>query len=262
MDDLYRRQSLHIDALLANFERELNSVLYSALARTQARLQAGLSITDGRIDRTAKNSRFMRRVDSILIEEMDRSGYGLLVDELVAQFPGQLPFFNEIVARLSESMRKPLTVQFGKQDIAVFQAQGELAADGLAAVIEAAAARTKQRIMMSVGGLQFKDLVTTLADSFGRSIPEAVGLAETAQATYYRVIADRGYRIIEADNPGLKVRYKYEGPKDKLTRPFCRKIVNKSFTRAQIDRMDNGQLDNVFLTAGGYRCRHNFVISL
>lgn len=261
MDDIFRRHSEKIDSLLSVFERELQSILYSALARTQARLQAGLGITDGRIDRTAKNSRFMRRVDSILLEEMERGGFGLLVDDLVAQFPGQLPFFNEIVARLSDAMQKPLVVQFGKPDLAVFQAQGELASDGLAAVLESAAARTKQKALLSVGGLPFRDLVTQMSDSFGRAMPEAVGLAETATSSYYRTIADRGFRLIEKDT-GIKLKYKYEGPKDKLTRPFCKKIVGKTFTRPQIDRMDNGQIGNVFISAGGWRCRHQWMVAL
>ena len=48
----------------------------------------------------------------------------------------------------------------------------------------------------------------------------------------------------------------YAGPDDPLVRPFCAGIVGQTFTRAQIDTMENGQLNNVFLTGGGYNCRH------
>lgn len=48
----------------------------------------------------------------------------------------------------------------------------------------------------------------------------------------------------------------YAGPDDDVTRPFCQEHVGEVYTRAQIDDMDNGQLDNVFLTGGGYNCRH------
>ena len=51
----------------------------------------------------------------------------------------------------------------------------------------------------------------------------------------------------------------YAGPADQKTRPFCRFRVGKVFTRAAIDNMDNGQIDNVFLTGGGYNCRHTFL---
>jgi hypothetical protein len=49
----------------------------------------------------------------------------------------------------------------------------------------------------------------------------------------------------------------YMGPADKKTRPFCREHVGKVYTRAEIDELDNGQIDNVFLTGGGFNCRHS-----
>jgi hypothetical protein len=51
----------------------------------------------------------------------------------------------------------------------------------------------------------------------------------------------------------------YAGPADKKTRPFCRLHVGKVFRRSDIDKLDNGQIDNVFLTGGGYNCRHTFL---
>lgn len=50
--------------------------------------------------------------------------------------------------------------------------------------------------------------------------------------------------------------YWYSGPADGLVRPFCREHLGKVYTKAEIDALDNGQLGNVFLTAGGYNCRH------
>ncbi len=51
----------------------------------------------------------------------------------------------------------------------------------------------------------------------------------------------------------------YMGPDDEKTRPFCRAHVGKVYSRSEIDKMDNGQIDNVFLTGGGYNCRHSFI---
>jgi hypothetical protein len=51
----------------------------------------------------------------------------------------------------------------------------------------------------------------------------------------------------------------YMGPADKKTRPFCREHVGKVYTRAEINELDNGQIDNVFLTCGGFNCRHMLV---
>lgn len=48
----------------------------------------------------------------------------------------------------------------------------------------------------------------------------------------------------------------YTGPRDDKMRPFCRKHEDKIYSRDEIEELDNGQIENVFLTGGGYRCRH------
>lgn len=58
----------------------------------------------------------------------------------------------------------------------------------------------------------------------------------------------------EADEP-----FAYMGPVDEKTRPFCMERVGKVYTRAQIDAMDNGQIPGVFLAAGGWNCRHQWL---
>jgi len=50
--------------------------------------------------------------------------------------------------------------------------------------------------------------------------------------------------------------YVYVGPVDAVVRPFCLQHVGRVYTRAEIDALDNGQLPNVFVTGGGYNCRH------
>lgn len=262
--DIQRQHDRYIDSLIANFQRELDSIVAGAMARTQARLQGVLGVTNGRVDRTAGNSRALRALDRIIREELDRGGFQYLLDELVVQFPGQLPYFKEVLDTLSASMDTPLPpVDFGPRDLQVLGAQAAVARDGLEAVMEGLAARVKNRVMLSVGGSSFSELVTTLAESMTRGLPEVVGLAETATSTYYRVIADRGYQVIEAESPG-RLKYKFYGPYDSLTRPFCKRLLSsgKSYTRVEIDHMSNGQIPNVFISGGGWRCRHQWVLSV
>lgn len=55
-------------------------------------------------------------------------------------------------------------------------------------------------------------------------------------------------------------RYTYMGaPVDKVMRPFCRERYMKTYTRAEIDAMDNGQGLSVWESGGGWRCRHQWV---
>ncbi len=254
-----------VDSLLQNFQSELSGILAAAQARTVAQLREQLTTEDGKIIRSVKNAKALRKFDQLFLDNLDRAGYQHLLNELVNQFPGQLQYFQDTLNVISEGMKNPLpTVKFGPRDLQVFTDQGLSAKDSLQSVMESVAAQAQNRILMSVGGLPFADLAESLAGYLQKALPEAVGLAETATATYYRIIADRGYQIIEQDLPSQEVRYKYAGPDDKLTRPFCRHLVEagKSYTRAEIDEMDNGQIPNVFISAGGWRCRHQWLIAL
>ncbi|MFG0245749.1 MAG: hypothetical protein ACF8MF_06845 [Phycisphaerales bacterium JB052] len=68
-------------------------------------------------------------------------------------------------------------------------------------------------------------------------------------------------RTVNAEKSTGYQYFRYSGPADSVTRPFCSKLVNKVFTRQQIEKMDNGQSGNaadVFIAAGGYNCRHHW----
>lgn len=85
-----------------------------------------------------------------------------------------------------------------------------------------------------------------------RSISEVDRLHHDALIGYSRAVIDesaaqRGYR-----------HFQYIGPNDAANRPFCDRLVGEVLTREEIDALDNGQIPNVFLTGGGYRCRHHW----
>lgn len=250
-----------LNETLANFQRELNGIVHSAQMRTQARLRDELEIKDDKIILSVQNSRKLRRLDAIFLEEMDRSGYRHLINELVSQFPGQLPVFNEILEAIGAQ-----PVKFSPKDLRLFQDQAISAGDALEATVEMAANAAKNRIMFSFNGLSLPKLVDTLIESTGKTVAAAVRTAETATSVYFRVVSDRGFQSIEATRPESAgpLRYRYAGPFDKLTRPFCSHLlmVAKAYTRDEIDRMDNGQLPNVFVTCGGYLCRHQWIVDL
>jgi hypothetical protein len=264
IDDIQARHNGWIDALVGNFDRELQGIVASAQARTLAVLRENLKVENGNIRRTAGNAKALRQLDTIFLQQLDKAGYQHLLNEFVAQFPGQLPFFQETIAAVSKGLPTPVEVKFSARDLQVFADQGVSVKDGLEAVAESVAAEAKKRILLSVGGLKFADLSESLAAYLQKSVAGAAGMAETAVATYYRMIADRGYQLIQEDLPQSVLRYRFYGPYDRLTRPFCKHLLQggKSYTREQIDGMDNGQIPNVFITGGGFRCRHQWLIDL
>lgn len=125
-----------------------------------------------------------------------------------------------------------------------------------------------QRTLLSIGGLRPRDLAEAIARESGKMMAHATTIADTAQSTFYRTIAERGFARIEQRQPKAQpLAYSYYGPDDKLNRPFCKRILDaqakgRAYTRPEIEAMDNGQLPNPFLTGGGYRCRHQWTLAI
>lgn len=67
----------------------------------------------------------------------------------------------------------------------------------------------------------------------------------------------RSVNMIAADNIGMD-HYLYTGPKDGITRPFCRPLINKVVDKTQLRKLNNGQGLSVRTSGGGYNCRHSW----
>lgn len=262
IDDLNAR----IDDLTEVFRDELAAMLEGAKARVFGRLQAALSMKGGTVKATKANARTLRSVAKMLREELAKSGIVELIQEFGSTFAGQLPMFEEILGLIGAEAGTPLTVDWSTADLDLFASHQLTVESGLETVLESAALAAQRRVMFSTGGLSFGDLVETINVGMRVPVAEAVTLAETAQAGFWRTITDQGFQQIEKDLPPGAVRYRFEGPKDKLTRPFCKRMLDKTkdrgLTRAEIDALDNGQLPNVFMTAGGFRCRHQWTAEI
>jgi hypothetical protein len=104
-----------------------------------------------------------------------------------------------------------------------------------------------------IAGEDRNALIGDLAETLDRSVAQVRTLYDTSVSVYARQV-EALQSTGESDEAFL-----YAGPVDGRVRPFCFDHVGKVFTRAEIDRMDNGQIPNVMLSGGGYNCRHQFV---
>ena len=92
-----------------------------------------------------------------------------------------------------------------------------------------------------------------LSETLNKSTDSLRTLFDTSVSIYTRQVE----AVLSTGEP--EEAYMYAGPVDARLRPFCYEHVGKVYTRREIDGMGNGQLPNVFLTGGGYNCRHTFV---
>ena len=92
------------------------------------------------------------------------------------------------------------------------------------------------------------DLNQRLESSEGRQLTEV----KTRISQYGRTVTAR-----IADEVGL-TNYLYTGPRDGLTRPFCKALINKVVDDKQMSKLRNGQGLAVKTSCGGYNCRHSW----
>lgn len=112
-------------------------------------------------------------------------------------------------------------------------------------------------------GLRSALTLERLDDAIGRiqrdlavKRPQAVTLARTELAEY-----DRANSEATAARYGIKAHL-YVGPRDGLTRPFCRALLltGRWWPQDMILRLDNGQGGSgPLFSGGGYNCRHRWV---
>jgi len=95
-------------------------------------------------------------------------------------------------------------------------------------------------------------ILADLGDVLDYSEPQIRTLYDTSVSIYGRQVE----ALQSGDSPDTT--FAFFGPVDERTREFCLKHVGKVYTHAEIDALDNGQIDNVFLTGGGYNCRHQW----
>jgi inhibitor of KinA sporulation pathway (predicted exonuclease) len=94
-------------------------------------------------------------------------------------------------------------------------------------------------------------------DALASEFLKSVG-RNTIQARLKIAEFGRSTQAVNAESAGLDL-FLYVGPKDGITRPFCRKLVGKVLSKSQINRLNNGQgAGPVLTTGGGYNCRHSW----
>lgn len=105
-----------------------------------------------------------------------------------------------------------------------------------------------------LGGLPRRQMVKELEEKTERTRAQAAQLTRDSTMAFSRSIEAK-----KAEAAGMEF-FEYMGPEDRITRPFCDKIVGKVFTRAEIEKMDNGQTGagSVMIHGGGYNCRHSW----
>jgi hypothetical protein len=262
-DDALRRalrtHAISIDQIVARFLDDLETVVTRAQSVLQNKLLTLLKFDEKHaILRTPKNQRILRRLPVLWQTALDDSGLASVIQRYLDAFPSQIPAFIDILHAMNSLANTPYPIPtFNQSDYAYFNSLRLSAGADLSALVENAAAGVLTRTAYSLGALRYTDLVSHIQRSTDASVGRAENIADTGISMFFASVAATGYEKIQADSE-TALTYKYFGPDDRLTREFCESLLqkNRSYTRSQIDSMTNSQIPNVFVSRGGFRCRH------
>jgi hypothetical protein len=255
---IQNRHNAWIDGQTKDFETLVSEITKRAVARVQVRLAAklGEAKLQGAVGSKPAEVKLFRQISRMLDNEMRALGIDDAVEMFVQEFGYQVNFLEETFDLLGLPRVKLTAAQRSASLVSLQEASHGALLD----TVRATAALAQRDVLAQAGRISFNSLADLVESRTKKGIEEAKGLADTAMVTYHRSLNATAMQEIEKQM-GVQ-RYRPFGPKDKYNRPFCAALLNKTqvYTRKQIDRMNNGQLPEPFLTFGGYRCRHQWIL--
>jgi len=156
----------------------------------------------------------------------------------------------------------------------------EVAIDTLQVIISGASASDVpdlEALQIATADQVFQDVILpdtlTAVRSALQGMTVAVPMSQAIDALNQRLEQSTGTQLTQArtqlNNYGRTVTakaaeaydldlYLYTGPRDGITRSFCRPLINKVVDEKQMRKLDNGQGMPVKISGGGYNCRHSW----
>lgn len=257
------------DALLGRFDDSFSSLLARAQARVTSFLRGKLELdVKGNVKLTGANMKVIQSLPTIFKQALDSEGYSSLLSSFVGSFDGGMKIMEQVLGEITQGY-KIRPVEFTSDDLAYFNSIKTGTTINLLSLVDQTAETARRNVMFTVGGRPFEKTAVAIAERLHVALGEASTLAATGISTFYRTISNSGFEHIEdaLGASGKTLKYTYYGPDDKFTRPFCERLVKlaqagKTWRRDEIERMNNGQLPDVFRTCGGFNCRHQWIVAL
>jgi hypothetical protein len=185
--------------------------------------------------------------DDQLLEFILQGGLGLAMDEFIEQ--------QDAIRLAAEKAMKAVQPDFGFNQISsqldtiqATAAQGVFD-DVILPDFKRSINESLQDLLVDVPvNIVMSNLEQRLKRSEGRQLTEV-----KTQISQY----GRGITAVAAEAADMDL-YLYTGPRDGITRPFCRQLIDLVVSKSQMRRLNNGQGLSVITSGGGYNCRHSW----
>lgn len=155
-------------------------------------------------------------------------------------------------ANAAELDAQGIPAAFSEQSAASLRAQVDGTLGDIATIADEATAELRTLIEDVVrSAVPPDEALDALVSKLNGKVSQAATLVDTGLAAF-----DRAVMTQQSTEAGVEW-FLYDGPKDKLTRPYCDARVGKRFTLAMLDATPNDVGPNPpSLYCGGYNCRH------
>lgn len=274
--EIAARQNALIDDAVGELRADLAAMIGRVLPDVQAWLAGRLMVGGAdAVPPGPKSAATLRLLMRQTLTGLKRQKLDKRLEEWSNTFARQMPLFDDVLALMG------LPKMAWRDRDLTWLANSKLSAeDQVRGVLESAAREVQTRALMQVNGLKLSELYRVMNERMGQAPATAASVADTSATIFLRSVHERGYARIEEDAPE-PLRFRFIGPHDKLERPFCDALhqgkaidrqqgkrrlfapastaADGSYTREEIARMENGQIPNVMLSGGGYRCRHQWI---
>ena len=252
-----------VDATVATLVARIDSISRRAVARVIRELAAELDrARGGIIEPTGSNQQTLRRLDAIFQQALRDLGYFDVVAAWTAtSFPKAAPYFERTFEALNATLKEPLPEpRLGAEQVRFLSSRAVSAGVSIQNEARILGRQATRRALFSAGATPMPQLVEQLSSEYGKLPTRVASLADTLITTHYRTIQSLSYEAVE-EEVGRELAYRYFGPRDKLNRPFCKRVLasNTPRTKAQIQALSNPSgLGDTFRTCGGWSCRHQW----
>lgn len=243
--------------------------------KDKKQLKAKITARDARIDT------FIARLDKILSTKLDRilrqiqdgklTGVGaasfllnsiesLKSSEIKEQVRTLAAIYKEDLTALEEYLSQYLATEgaqvFTNSDIQIVDTLINLEVKKTTGTIGTYLDDVSSEVTSSILTGEKLDIDTIVGTTSARALAQAQTEIATTLSGFSSAI-----NIRKAEDLGLYL-FEYAGPDDKLTRPFCNKLLERKpsiYTLEEISKMDNGQNLSVKIHGGGWNCRHEWM---
>lgn len=201
-----------------------------------------------------KDRKDLNDLASIFQTELDSSDYYLVLQAFVSNFSIQVHAFGNFYRAMQDSRRLP-SFSIPTKDRSSLAQHGANVLMVLERESHLAKATILDLVARSGGGVDEPLLVKGLSEGI-RRLTRVVPIARDHQLLYFRMVGNSVYRSVEEQ--GVRLEYSYVGSRGETNREFCAKLLdsNRRYTREEILDMENGQVGDAFVGAGGHGCVH------